>query len=435
MAVLSGKRKEFLNTMLASWVREQLIEPEQAQKIRERHGLLSADTGGFDRVVKLFTLTGALLAGTGTLLMIASNWEEIPRVFRLILIFSGLIGLYGTGYYFQFIKKNYLRLGEALIFCGTLFFGGAIWLVAQIYQIESEYHLGMLVWGMGAFSVAVFTQSRFTLLASSVMLAFWNFWRCDAGQGPNFYYLAVLAALLWGSFKLFSKITVFSVLAGFLIWLGAGFLDSYSFSGPEAFLLFFLTGILFLLASQLHEALSRPFFSPVYRITGIAVLAFISYLSTFSFLDDLPSKEKAFFYLPIFIFLLAAQGSLLIFFKRQKKMIYEAGLTVLSLIFALIYLFSQSHLAVVIAGNLFVLTLSLSVMASGYLNHEKSLVNAGFVIFILHFFTRYLDWAWNYLPRAVFFLTAGIVLLAGGTLLEKKRRRLLARMKKESSHE
>ena len=49
------------------------------------------------------------------------------------------------------------------------------------------------------------------------------------------------------------------------------------------------------------------------------------------------------------------------------------------------------------------------------------------VIFFLTLITvRYFDTAWEYLPRALFFVLGGVLLLGIGYLLESKRRQWIA---------
>jgi uncharacterized membrane protein len=55
-----------------------------------------------------------------------------------------------------------------------------------------------------------------------------------------------------------------------------------------------------------------------------------------------------------------------------------------------------------------------------------SYINIGLLFFVLDVIARYFDVFWKLLPRSLFFIIGGLILLSGGVFLEKKRRKVLA---------
>jgi hypothetical protein len=62
----------------------------------------------------------------------------------------------------------------------------------------------------------------------------------------------------------------------------------------------------------------------------------------------------------------------------------------------------------------------------GYIRHYPAYINIGLLFFVLNVFARYFDFFWKLLPRSLFFIIGGLMLLIGGVLLESKRKKVLA---------
>ena len=61
----------------------------------------------------------------------------------------------------------------------------------------------------------------------------------------------------------------------------------------------------------------------------------------------------------------------------------------------------------------------------GYKNGDTLLINISLLFFVIDVISRYFDFFWKLMPRSVFFMIGGVLLLAGGTFLERSRRKLL----------
>jgi len=62
----------------------------------------------------------------------------------------------------------------------------------------------------------------------------------------------------------------------------------------------------------------------------------------------------------------------------------------------------------------------------GFVRRYPTYVNIGLLFFALDVIARYFDFFWALLPRSLFFILGGLLLLTGGIMLEKKRRKILA---------
>ena len=82
-----------------------------------------------------------------------------------------------------------------------------------------------------------------------------------------------------------------------------------------------------------------------------------------------------------------------------------------------------------IAFNLVLFAGIFGLIFLGHFRGESSFVNIALLFFGLAVISRYFDFAWELLPRSVFFILGGLLLLGGGMLLERLRRRTLRQMR------
>jgi len=66
------------------------------------------------------------------------------------------------------------------------------------------------------------------------------------------------------------------------------------------------------------------------------------------------------------------------------------------------------------------------VVVLGFMRRYPVYVNIGLLFFALDVIARYFDFFWELLPRSLFFILGGLLLLFGGILLERKRRKILS---------
>ncbi len=116
---------------------------------------------------------GGILVAAGLLLFIAAHWEELGKVAKLTLIFGTLAGLHYAGYRLAESPGRRPALGEALTAAAMLLFGGAIGLVAQIYNLSSHYPKAILVWWLLNVPFALLSRSRRLLVIPLALFVVW----------------------------------------------------------------------------------------------------------------------------------------------------------------------------------------------------------------------------------------------------------------------
>ncbi|MPM76527.1 hypothetical protein SDC9_123525 [bioreactor metagenome] len=100
-----------------------------------------------------------------------------------------------------------------------------------------------------------------------------------------------------------------------------------------------------------------------------------------------------------------------------------AGITLTTIYVPESYTSSPEKVYIVLFNVIFLGLLTLLLYA-GYNMEDIGIVNTAMLWFVLLIFARYFDFFWELLPRSLFFMFGGIVLLAISTILERKRREL-----------
>lgn len=382
------------------WLKEGLITDTQKEKILARYKLIKEadEKAGPRKLITVISVLGSILIGIGIILFIASNWSEIPKWVKLIIIFSLMLSFYALGFYLRYEKKNYPKVGASLIFLGSLIFGAGIFLIAQIYHITVHYPNGPLMWGLGVLPLAYLLRFKTILSLAIIDLLIWlgmesRFWITDQYFSSimlfvTLYFMAGIA--LWGTglmhrgFKSFKTISSPYIVFGILLTFVAGFILTFDVFrgrfGSDSLFIFY---------------------------TGIVILFLISIIS-YSLSKD---KEKGWFYETAFlVILMALIFSLSLFYEGMPYDTRDEGtVKLLTLISNLIF-----------AGEI------IGIIFLGYIRRYPAYINIGLLFFVLDVVARYFDFFWKLLPRSVFFIAGGLILMLGGVLLEKKRRKVLA---------
>lgn len=181
---------------LPELVERGLITAEQAQRIRQAYA--PSEEQRTDRGLLLFSLLGALLVGTGIVLLVAHNWDRLPRLGRTVLAFVPL--LLGQALCLYTLLKRADRAGRRE--GGALFLSfavaAAMSLVAQIYHIASDLDAFFLAWAVLILGVVYLMRSFGTaLLYLALITAYVVGMRMDGPvDAMPWPYLPLLLAIL-----------------------------------------------------------------------------------------------------------------------------------------------------------------------------------------------------------------------------------------------
>lgn len=213
-------RKKFLAEELNKWSAGGIIGRDQAERIAALYGVnINEPESGVNTILRIVAY---LFFGCSLLVLIGANWEEIPRLARLLLILF-LSALVNLGGYLQ-LKKGNLTYAEGLFLLGTLVFGAGIALIAQVYHLGKHMPDGVLLWAIGAFVPALLLRSSLLGGAALLIAILWSqmesfylgsyeFGGFIGGDRPTGF-LFFLACAFWTAFYQSGRTIVFALFIG-----------------------------------------------------------------------------------------------------------------------------------------------------------------------------------------------------------------------------
>jgi uncharacterized membrane protein len=388
-----------------SWTGEGIITSEQEEKIITKYKIIeeAEEKAGSSKLITVISVMGSILIGIGVILFIAANWTVIPRAGKLAIIFLSMFASYGAGYYLRYEKKNFPKVGASLILLGSIVFGAGIFLIAQIYNISVHYPNGPLMWGLGVLPLAYLLRMRTLLTLALLDLLLWMGME-TAFRAPASYYWQIVFVTLY-------------LMAGLALWA---------------------LGLVHRECKPLKD-ISAP-----YVIIGTIVTFLCGYILTFDVYRAPFSWHELFVFYMIIAGLFAVSIIYLILLKAKKKELLAEiiGLSFLMgplIILALLCMERKSisdnfpPSIIVLISNLIYAAMIVGITVLGYIKKYNTYINIGILFFVLDVVARYFDFFFDLLPRSLFFIMGGIMLLAGGIFLEKKRRKVLASFKLEEA--
>jgi uncharacterized membrane protein len=152
---------------IASWEKEGLVSADQSRVLLARYPEPPPSNLG----LIIFAGMGAVIVGFGVILLLAHNWQAIPRFIKLALILVSISLAHGSGIWLM--RSGRTAVGEAITLLGTMLFGAGIWLIAQIYHIEEHYPNAFLIWSLGALGMAWALPSISQAALATLLVTIW----------------------------------------------------------------------------------------------------------------------------------------------------------------------------------------------------------------------------------------------------------------------
>ncbi len=383
--------------LINKWLREKTINTSQARKMLVDIEIYKKESHSNKFIVSLSTI-GAILLGIGAILFIASNWQELSSISKTLILVASTALAYYFGYLLKYQKQNLPKVGASLLFLGALLFGATVILISQIYNLNANSHILVLIWLMGILPLVY-----------------------ALGSAP----IAGLAALL------------------FYLWVGLFFSTErdwwfFSFLGRFSIILFIAASIMLFAIGGLHYLLPKlKDIARIYRIASLKVLMISLFLMTFDWFSKVnkynsewfnSTKDQIVIGLVLFSIIAIIVTIINWFFNMPEHLSnYEGPLSIGIMGLALIFFFYPSETNIyVLIFNLLFAGITILFLYLGYRREDILLVNLGMFWLSVFIIAKYFDWFWELLEKSTFFLVGGIILVLGSILLEKKRRQIKA---------
>ncbi|WP_445474598.1 DUF2157 domain-containing protein [Methanococcoides methylutens] len=419
------EHKAWLQEEVEDWISEGILDEHQAKLILSKYGLseaLSSTEKGSKKkdtsqLITALSILGAFLIGIGAILFVASNWQRIPTVAKMVLLLGTTYGTYFVGWELKFNRKTHPAMGEALLFLASLFVGATIFLTAQIFHVNANEHWLLLVWFLAILPFGYAFRSSSILSLNIVTFALWTT-----------FYISQARYLALNSFEIF----MLYLLLGINLY-GLGQLHLKFERYAHFRLVHQGFGLFFILISYFYFSLETPYREILTRLTPVSwqvqVFFLVFMITSVLFLVSNVSmycKVKSTKY-ELIVLALAFSGwlctwMLTFFIDSFTTSVTEYGYT---------YTRMDPTIATIlfILFNLLFFVLSIGSIMVGYYKATVPFVNIGMFFFVLGVLHLYFTTLYELLPRSLAFIAGGLILIALGWYLENKRRSIISEIK------
>ncbi|WP_165071310.1 DUF2157 domain-containing protein [Paludisphaera rhizosphaerae] len=157
---ITADRRAWLAGELSAWEGLGLVDGNQAKRILGLYegGTAEAESARRnDRASAAVMGLGGLLIGLAMFTAVAFNWSELHAWTRMALIFVVLGATYWGAWTLR--RRGFVTGSNVVCFLGCLFYGAAIWLIAQTFNLNVEGVDGFWWWGVGVLPFALIVGS------------------------------------------------------------------------------------------------------------------------------------------------------------------------------------------------------------------------------------------------------------------------------------
>jgi len=435
---MAGRHLRWLYSEFPGLIESGVLDEESVSQLKGHYGEVKA-TSSTQVAIVLCSVLGASLVGSGVILLLASNWEEVSRPVRTFISIAPLVIAQGLAGWALFKKSDSLAWREGSGALLTMAIGSSIALIGQTYHIPGNLASFLFTWMLLGLPAIYLLRSTMMAVfymvgATSWVISIQSQWGHALWYGPL---LAGVLPFLWLALKNNPKRTgtlflgwVFClnliVALGIVLERNMPGLWIVAYSGM--FALFSLVG-----RTWYRETPGQPF-----SIVGAVGTLFICIVFTFDNVWDrigyryyrygYEYHEIAAYqdYL-IVLGILSALTAVSVYLIRRGDFgaLSWVGSPILALVFfAGLSMADTNELSIVAAGafNLYLLVLGIYTISSGVRGGELGVTNGGMGILALLFFVRFFDSDLDFMIRGVAFILIGSGFLAANLFMARRFR-------------
>ena len=425
-----NKHHHWLAQQIPVWLSEQIISAEQARTLQQRYPV--SDSINLGRL--LITGAGAIMIGLGVILLFAYNWADMGKYLKLTIIFSALAGAHLAA---LLSMHRHPVLSEGLFVVGTMLMGAAIFLIGQIYHLDSHYPDAFLLWSGGALALAWARPSLSQAFIAIILVLSWHMLEVlDFSTTNHGAFLVIIAGIFPLVWRLRSALLARYVSIALLITLGLSIsIESERLLGisllATASLLIILNQLLQFQHNTDYREIAQEMAKP-----AVLLMAIICFMLTFqdALIEIIVIRLEQNLYSVAFwiVFILSQSGFIWLLIKRQLSIVVIfSELVLVSVLLPALLLDSLSELALgrihqwlPILFNLLILVGSSWMMFDGARKANRRRLVTGSLLFAALAMARYSDLFDSLLARAAVFLLVGIALFVVGNIYQRHKKQV-----------
>lgn len=376
-----------MEKLITKWFNEGLIDSVLTAKLledvkKEKERLHKTKIN-----IAIYTVA-VILIGLGVITFISANdWilellnsSLFLKIFLMfILTISSLFG----GYQLAYEKKNFPKLGNALIVLSTLLIGGTYAIIGQGYNINANNSLLMFLWLLSIVPVAYLFKNHTINILSIILLILGIIFRYNELSLDN--------GLIWTIFiPVLCGLILYSIgNIPFILEKYNDFSLSYKIAG--AFPIFIT--LLILTCSVEHS----------YHITSHYYIVPLVTLIILNLFNIVHQKNKT----------------------TLLKIETTAIIIISSFLLLLLILKSVSAGLVMTVANIMIIAMIAFGFYYGYKFENSKIIGVTNQIITIYLAVNYCRWGWSFMDKSLFFILGGFLLLTLGMFLEKRRKEII----------
>jgi len=378
------------------WIEKQIITREQYDEILNLYPV-------HQRRMQLLPMLASVLVGLSLLTFVASNWDGMSHMVRLIILFLTMTGFYTFGY--SFYQKGHFWVGQGLLALGVVSFGASMVLIGQMYHLIAYDARLFVFWSLAAIGLLyLLRRTFFFYLASVLLLAGQIYAMISFGQVS--YLLIVITLVALGFYAYDKKQYSYGWILAFLIGLQSLFLCVNQNLAM---------GWVGIIPIALYVAGLWLGDRPVARGFKVVPISFSFGFATFMvFFHEYGYKDVDF--LPNLISF--AVVYLILLGLAMWKMKRDFSRWSPFLLFLPLFYFAYGGLLYLI----FMFLYSGILIYLGDQERQSWKANLGVFLFLVSSIVGYFQLAWDFLDKSIFFLVGGVLLFSIHLALRKRNR-------------
>ncbi len=313
--------------------------------------------------VTVVTAVGAVLIGLGILSYIASNWDHFTAAVKVAVILVSMVAFYVAGLK---LEDKYVRPGKSLQYISIFIYGGGLFLVDQTFNLNLAVSEHFALWILGILPIVWLHRDYLIYVFAQLLTGAYILMLMERTGDLDF-------ALTFGLAVLLTAIWIFLDEKQYRAELSLFLNNAYPILLLIVLFVYFdwnilaFTGIMLAYgAFMLYRPMQGRFAPVLNRVEGILVMGIAGFMLSFEDLwEEWPGVSDG---------------------------------TVFAIVFSIVFV-----------GCLF------------WLTRQGSMTSLIFILaFILKF---YFDTLYDFMPKSVFFLIGGCILLAFGFYMERMARK------------
>lgn len=411
-----------------------IITEDTARRIRDFYA--REDSGSVNWLYIIFGILGALLVGLGLILIVAHNWDNLPRLAKVGLAFVPLLLGQAVGAYVVLKRLDQTAWRESVATFLVFALGGCMALITQIYNIPGELRDFLLGWSLLSWPLIFVMRSS---MASLLYLLGITWFVSEAGYGyyrtgQAYYYWGLLLLAVPYYYQLYrnNPQSNFTAYHHWLIPISISIaLGSLSESDGNWLVLAYLSlfNVFFLLSRSPLMQGQRGLYNGYSIIGGAGIAVLLMTLSFHWFWEGLQDKDPmlsrglATPELLVSLFLMAVSGLICWWNNRGKALADINPLDALFVLCGFLFLVgTQSDVLATLLTNLLLLGVGVSLIRQGARQNHLGYLNAGLLLVSVQIACRFFDIDLSFALRGLLFVALGVAFFAVNYRMIQKRK-------------